>query len=676
MQSFAPFPLLRLLMPFILGTWVYLYSDSQLNFFETFEHHVLFLILIPGILIGVLIVQMFYNIKFLISIIIDIIIFIFGYEISYYHEVHHHPDYLENKVKLNREINLIVKPVDVIVHKNGYNQLSCEMIRVFNFNKNKWENVIGKIILRIPDFINIDSIYHINAYYLITSKINKLVETKNPYAFDYAEYLKNQGVYYVVYLNKKSTIKFLGIKKMWNLKDGALYTRYKIIRYFKNNNYLNAIHKDLAIAFLTGFDDEMDKNIFQSFVYSGTLHILSVSGFHTGLLFLLISFIFSFIDPYQKWKWIRAVSIIFILFFYSFLAGFSEPVLRSSIMLSLIVVHQNFYTNRIIHPLNILSAAVFFILILNPLSINNTGFILSFSAMIGIIYFSPQYIFENRMIQNIWDIISMSIGAQLGTLPWALYFFHGFAFLFILANLLIIPLSTIIMFVVMASLIPLSFISIVLNALINLLIYLNDWSVFSKTYYDWIHFNFFDAIMLCVLIVGASILIQKVFDKELHWIKAFNFVILILSLWIVFHHLQYLHSYKKSHVFVYTGKDKIVCCIKSKNRTIFNVIDSSEMKYWKKNYLLKNCIDSYTMVPFNFVQRNNKKILICNQLSDTTLIKAVQAQIVIWNNEKILSNNLLCYPELEKIYWIKKSKNEQHFNNKVKLIAYKEWLEF
>jgi len=84
-------------------------------------------------------------------------------------------------------------------------------------------------------------------------------------------------------------------------------------------------------------------------------------------------------------------------------------------MLSLVLLQQYIYTDRIIHTLNILSAAAFFVLVINPLFINDVGFLLSFSAIIGLAYFSPKMIFENRFIQSIWDIVSMSIGAQVAT---------------------------------------------------------------------------------------------------------------------------------------------------------------------------------------------------------------------------------------------------------------------
>ncbi|GAB4201330.1 MAG: ComEC/Rec2 family competence protein [Bacteroidia bacterium] len=671
-MQFGKFPLLRLLLPFVGGILLYVYvSDHWIS--ADFWHNLSLLLLFIVVLIVLLVLNLFFRLKFIISLMIDIGLVLFGYELSYYQDTSHHPNFLGREINTNEKAYLIVKPSDVVLHKEKYNRLIFDVCRVFSITEKNWKNTRGKIMVYVSDNIPIDSMFHPNAYYLLNVRLKNIADIHNPYLFNYSEYLKRQGIYHTATIKDKRDVQYLCIQKSWGIQEWALFARYKIIEYFKHNRFLNKDGQSIAIAFLTGFDDEMDNNIIQSFIYSGTMHILSVSGFHTGLLFLLISFIFSLIDPYEKRKWLRLFVIVFCLFFYAFISGFSAPIVRAAIMLSLAVLHRYFYTDRIIHPLNILSAAAFFVLTINPLYINDAGFLLSFSAMIGLMYFSPKYHFENRIIQSIWDIVSMSVGAQLATLPVALYFFHSFAFLFILANLVIIPLSTIIMFVSIAALIPLSFISIVLNKLIGLLIYLNHYFYKIGAYYDWIHFTFTDSLMLSVLLVGGYIVFEKIRNKEKHWIAGVNFVVLIVSIWILIHWLQSIQTYQKRGIYVYSDKEKMMCWIEKSNRITFNHLDSAALRYWARDMLLKNHIQSFRIYSFNYVYCNNTKILIGNNLKDTVLIKSIRPDILIWNNKQLPAMKYLDIPELKTIYWTKKNnRNKEKLPSKMIAVSDKE----
>ncbi|GIV27065.1 MAG: hypothetical protein KatS3mg027_0879 [Bacteroidia bacterium] len=458
MQRFARYPLLRLLLPFISGILLYLFFSENLRSFTVFQQFLLALSLLIVLAI-LLIIQLYKNIHLIITFFIDIALIIFGYELCYFQDLRNYDTSVNHHLVENFHQQILVKPCDIIVHKENFSRLVVESHTLFDTQKRTYKTIKGKIMIYFPDELNIDSIFHPNRYYLISAKLKTILPNENPYAFNYSEYLNRQGIYTIANINSLSEIIPLNIKEKWNIQEWTLFVRHKIVEYFKTNIYLSEQAKAIASALLTGFDDEIDNQIIQSFSHSGTIHILSVSGFHTGLLFLMITFIFNLFDPYKKWRWARIITTIFILFFYAFMAGFSPPIVRASIMLSLIVIQQYLYTDRIIHPLNILAAAAFFVLLYNPFFIDDIGFLLSFSAMIGIIYFSPKYIFENQIVQSIWDIASMSIGAQIGTLPFVLYFFHSFSFLFILSNLLIVPLTTIIMFIAILALFPVPFFS-------------------------------------------------------------------------------------------------------------------------------------------------------------------------------------------------------------------------
>lgn len=671
-MQFGKFPLLRLLFPFVGGILLYVYVSDHLIHVDFWSNLILLLLFIV-VLMVLLVLNLFFRMKFIISLMIDIGLMLFGYELCYYQDVSHHPDGLINKIGNEQRGDLIVKPADIVLHKEEYNRLIFDVYKVFSVTSKRWEEARGKVMVYVSNDIPVDSMFHPNAYYLLSIRLRCIPDVQNSYIFDYSSYLKRQGIYHTAMIKHRKEINYLCIQRRWGIREWALFVRYKIVDYFKHNRFLSRESQSIAIAFLTGFDDEVDNEIIQSFVYSGTMHILSVSGFHTGLLFLLITFIFSWIDPYEKRKWLRLLVVMVILFFYAFVSGFSAPIVRAVVMLSLLVVHKYFYTDRVVHPLNVLSAAAFFVLSINPLFINDVGFLLSFSAMVGLIYFSPKYYFENRIIQSLWNIASMSIGAQLATLPVSLYFFHSFAFLFILSNLVIIPLSTIIMFVSIAALLPLSFISIGLDALIQLLICLNHYFYRINAYYDWIHFTFTDSMLLFILLVGGYILFEKIKDREEHWIVGVNFVILIVIVWMWAHWFESTWVSHRKNVYVYSDKDRTVCWIEKNHDVIFNSLDSISMRYWARDMLLKNHYRSYRIYPFNYVYFKGIRILICNDIRDTLLIKNIRPNILVWNIKELPLKKYFDISDLRRIYWTKKNyRNQSKISSKFIVMSNKE----
>ena len=80
----------------------------------------------------------------------------------------------------------------------------------------------------------------------------------------------------------------------------------------------------------------------------------------------------------------------------------------------------------------------------------DVGFQLSYLAVIGIISLYEKInnwlYFSNIVVRETWSIISVSLAAQLATFPLALFYFHQFPNYFLLSNLVIIPLSTIIIY--------------------------------------------------------------------------------------------------------------------------------------------------------------------------------------------------------------------------------------
>jgi competence protein ComEC len=136
------------------------------------------------------------------------------------------------------------------------------------------------------------------------------------------------------------------------------------------------------------------------------------------------------------------------LWAYAFLSGMSAAVIRAAIMFSFVSVASCFERKSLIY--NTIFASAFFMLIYNPNFLYDVGFQLSYSAVLSIIFFQPivdkLYKPTNKVGRFTWEMLSVSIAAQLGTMPFTLYYFQQFPNYFLLTNFIAIPLSTLVIY--------------------------------------------------------------------------------------------------------------------------------------------------------------------------------------------------------------------------------------
>lgn len=101
------------------------------------------------------------------------------------------------------------------------------------------------------------------------------------------------------------------------------------------------------------------------------------------------------------------------------------------------------YINRPTNAFNVIALSMFFILLFNPLFLFQVGFQMSYTAVFAIVWIYPklQRFWRPRhlILRNAWQLLSVSLAAQLGVLPISLFYFHQFPALFFVANLLVVP---------------------------------------------------------------------------------------------------------------------------------------------------------------------------------------------------------------------------------------------
>jgi competence protein ComEC len=274
---------------------------------------------------------------------------------------------------------------------------------------------------------------------------------KNPEEFDYKSWLERKGVHQQAY----------GKPGDWKLISGGHGNFFKskaldLRRYFLNKlqSYgFSAPVSGVAAALLLGASDQLDPGTIQSYSASGTLHVLSVSGMHVALVYIVLLKLLAPLERSMKLKGLSILLQLLFLWFYATLTGLCPSVLRSVTMLSVVIAGRAF--NRNAHILNSLAASALLLLLFDPLLVFDIGFQLSYLAVGGIVLLQPKLeglwepdtnTFKGKILKHAWALISVTLVAQVFTFPLGLYYFGQFPSYFILSNLVVIPLSTIVMY--------------------------------------------------------------------------------------------------------------------------------------------------------------------------------------------------------------------------------------
>ncbi|MBK8847139.1 MAG: ComEC family competence protein [Bacteroidetes bacterium] len=281
---------------------------------------------------------------------------------------------------------------------------------------------------------------------VIKATINEIEGPQNPEEFNYKRYLYFHQIYHQVYL-KSDSYQVINHDTGSPILSFALSMRMKLVELLKR--YIPEKRNNaVASALVVGYDDEIDNSLIQAFASAGALHVLSVSGMHVALMYQLLMMLLGLILVNRKYDWIKFTIAIIFLWCYALITGYTPSVLRAVVMFNFIIVAQ--WTTRNTSTFNTICVSIFFLMLFDPFIITEVGFQLSYLAVIGIVYLHPKisnwWTPSNWLLKQIWTITAVSLAAQLATFPLGLLYFHQFPLLFVVSNLLVIPLTTIIIY--------------------------------------------------------------------------------------------------------------------------------------------------------------------------------------------------------------------------------------
>ncbi|MES2559132.1 MAG: ComEC/Rec2 family competence protein [Bacteroidota bacterium] len=388
-------------------------------------------------------------------------------------------------------------------------KMKCKVMMVLDSNGNR-HVAEGKLLLYVEK-TQLFNLQYGEMVLLPYAGIREIPPPQNPDEFNYKRYLAFNQVFDQVYVKAAELQKLPG-------NQGALLRKwvYEVQHYFKgvlSRCIASRNETGVAEALLYGYDDDIDAETVQAYSNTGTLHVLAVSGMHVGIIFMIMGLFLKPMDANKRMKLVKNVIILAVLWLYSLLCGLSPSILRATVMFSFIIFSSILNIRSSVY--NTLAASAFVLLCVDANMLANVGFQLSYLAVLGIVFFQSYvynwYTPSNRLMDEIWKITSVSLAAQLTTFPIGLLYFHQFPNCFLFSNLLIIPLTTLILYMVMALLVvsPFSWLSWLLGQAIFYTIGFTNTIVkcverIPYAYVNGLYINIPQSILLYVMILSGT----------------------------------------------------------------------------------------------------------------------------------------------------------------------------
>lgn len=204
----------------------------------------------------------------------------------------------------------------------------------------------------------------------------------------------------------------------------------------------------ILAAMTLGDKSALSAELRETYSVTGASHVLALSGMHMGIIFFLLYHL----TLGRRHSWVSQVVIVLGIWAFAFLTGLSPSVVRSATMISVFSLFS--VTGRRRSPINLLCFTAMVMLLVNPATLYDVGFQLSFTAVLSILLWLPlierflpeNYLASHRVKAYFFGMVAVTLAAQMGVAPLIAYHFGRFSTYFLLTNFLVVPAATIILY--------------------------------------------------------------------------------------------------------------------------------------------------------------------------------------------------------------------------------------
>lgn len=564
-------------------------------------------------------------------------LFVFaGMMLTWKQNIHNNAHWF-GKVYKPGNVVLITLEEPLVEKANSYKALaSVDAILI----DNHWKSTTGNILLYIKkDGRSINLKY--GSQIIINKTLQPITNSGNPAALNYNRFCLFQGITNQVFLSKNDYISLSSTNKiflnqfLFSTRDAALSTMQQNIHSQKELG--------IAEALLIGYRNDLDKDLVQAYSDTGVVHIIAISGMHIAILYATLVWLFRFFKSSKLKKILEPIIILGVIWMFTLIAGAAPSISRASVMFTCILVGQ--FLNKNGNIFNTLAASAFILLLYNPFNLWDVGFQLSYAAVLSIvIFFKPVnnliYI-QNKSLRKLWQLTSVTLAAQVFALPIVIYHFHQLPLMFLIGNLIAVPLSGFILYAELALFcfswlhIAASFIGAIIEYSIK---FMNDFIQYMDatdfSVWDGLHISLWQVIILFGFIIALSVwLLNK---NKPAFITALNCALTFFIL----RDINFIQHSQQQKIVVYnvpkytaidfiSGND---CCFSGDSIVITNAL--------LRNFNLKQSrikdrisINKNVFLPEfdnTLLNYNNKNILLLNQtIAKSNTSKKIRVDIII-----------------------------------------------
>ena len=427
-------------------------------------------------------------------------------------------------------------------------------------------------------------------FYSAEAYLNPTQKPQYDFQFDYQKYLARQNIHYQGFIPNEISFKK---KESVNFTDKIKQKRLDLL-FRIDNSSLQPQNKAILKGIILADRTEIDQEIINHFSKTGLIHILAISGSHMAIIFLMILFILNPIFS-VKYRNIPIYISLAAIWGFAIFIDYGNSVVRSCIMIT--VYYIMIFLQRKPNLLHSLALAGMIILSIDTQQLFDVGFQLSFLAVFGIFWlykpitnhYKP---LKNRAIRFILNTFSLSLAAQLTTLPLILFYFHQFSIMSVFINVVSIMISQ--GFIIFSFIVSILFgIEFTPDWLLEIYdwcasFFLNTVAFFSKTDFSFVE-NVSIQIPELIILFVLVYLLRSIFEKPN--VKTFTRFSFFVLLFLFTRILTNFYFWKKEETLAHSFFKQIIVSVKQGDKAVFIVSNEADMEKIN-NFVIKSYITS------------------------------------------------------------------------------------
>lgn len=514
--------------------------------------------------------------------------------------------------------------------------LNTPIIPSFDFPKNKTQNIVFQLNKKLNsndknkryevEVLNFEKPFLVvisipkeekeldfKSFYSTKAYINATQASQYDFQFDYKKYLSRKNINYQAFTPNKILSKS---KEKISFSDRIKQKRLDLLTQIDLSSLENK-NKSILKGIILADRTEIDHDIISHFSQTGLIHILAISGSHMAIIFLMILFFLKPIFSVQYRNYPIYISLISMWLFAIFI-DYGNSVVRSCIMIT--VYYIMIFLQRRPNLLHSMALSALIILVIDTQQIFDVGFQLSFSAVFGIywLYQPIRLIYKDikqPTIRFILNTFTLSLAAQLATLPLILYYFHQMSIMSVFINVVSIMVSQV--FIIFSFGICILF---SLNLTPNWLLNIYNWCAsffldmvkfFANTDFSFIEnisLNILELIILLILVY----FLREIFKKPS--VKIFSRFSFITLLFILIRFSSNFYFWKQEEILEHSFFKQNIVSIKQGNQALFIISNDSDLSKLQ-SFVIKPYITSRRVKHWEINKiEPNSKIRIRNKL--------------------------------------------------------------